>query len=214
MTDRSTILAFMNAMRESGQVTRQRLIDSARSLIYARSYADVGVQAICDHAQVKKGSFYHFFPSKKDLTLAVLDHLFVEFKHNIIGKAFVKNIPPIQRFQRMVDMIYQFQKQVADSTGHILGCPFGNLSTELSSQDEDIRLKINEIFDDFQAAAQETLEQAVETGQIGDIDLEATVAAMFAYLEGVILMAKTRNDAELIRTLGPVVANIRIERAA
>ena len=44
----------MNALTEAGQDTRQRLIDSARQLIYSRSYADVGVQAICEHAEVKK----------------------------------------------------------------------------------------------------------------------------------------------------------------
>ncbi|UCD12029.1 MAG: helix-turn-helix transcriptional regulator [Nitrospinaceae bacterium] len=41
---------------------KQRILDSARGLIYSRSYAGVGVQEICKHAGVKKGSFYHFFP--------------------------------------------------------------------------------------------------------------------------------------------------------
>jgi TetR/AcrR family transcriptional repressor of nem operon len=202
----------MNALTEGGQDTRQRLIDSARSLIYARSYADVGVQAICEHAHVKKGSFYHFFPSKKDLTLAVLDHLYIEFKSGLIGKAFATDIPPMQRFLRMAEMVYRFQQQVADSTGHILGCPFGNLSTELSSQEEEIRQKISEIFDRFQEVTRQTLQEAVEAGDIGDIDIDATAEAMYAYLEGVMLMAKTRNDAGMIKVLGPAVADIRIPK--
>jgi TetR/AcrR family transcriptional repressor of nem operon len=53
--------------------TRQRIINAAQALIYQRSYNEVGVQEICDHAKVQKGSFYHFFPSKSDLALAVLD---------------------------------------------------------------------------------------------------------------------------------------------
>jgi len=52
--------------------TKQRLLDTAQRLFYARSYEDVGVQEICQEAGVKKGSFYHFFPSKRDLTLAIL----------------------------------------------------------------------------------------------------------------------------------------------
>ena len=202
----------MNALTEAGQETRQRLIDSARDLIYSRSYADVGVQAICNHAGVKKGSFYHFFPSKVDLTLAVLDQLYIEFKQGMIERAFANDIPPMQRFIRMADMVYHFQKEVAESTGHILGCPFGNLSTEMSTQDESIRLKINEIFDNFQQHTKDTLREAVASGDIGDIDVDATTEAMYAYLEGVMLMAKTRNDAELIRTLAPAVADIRIPK--
>lgn len=204
----------MNALTEAGRDTRQRLIDSARELIYARSYADVGVQAICEHAEVKKGSFYHFFPSKKDLTLAVLDYLYIEFKTGMIDRAFADDLPPMQRFARMAEMVYQFQKDVAKTTGQILGCPFGNLSTELSSQDEDIRLKINDIFDKFLAATKQTLIEAVELGEIGDIDIDATAEAMYAYLEGVMLMAKTRNDAELIKQLAPAVCDIRILKSA
>jgi len=48
--------------------TYDRILLAARELIHARSYAEVGVAAICDQAQVKKGSFYHFFPSKQALT--------------------------------------------------------------------------------------------------------------------------------------------------
>ncbi|NNF95750.1 MAG: TetR/AcrR family transcriptional regulator, partial [Halobacteria archaeon] len=50
--------------------TYQRIVDSAKQLMHASSYADVGVAAICEKAEVKKGSFYHFFPSKQELTLA------------------------------------------------------------------------------------------------------------------------------------------------
>ena len=53
--------------------TRQRLLDAAGELIHASSYREVGVQQICDRAGVRKGSFYHFFPSKRDLALASLD---------------------------------------------------------------------------------------------------------------------------------------------
>ena len=52
---------------------RERLIESASELWHSRSYADVGVNEICEHAGVRKGSFYHFFASKQDLALAVID---------------------------------------------------------------------------------------------------------------------------------------------
>ena len=80
---------------------KERILESARGLIYARSYADVGVQEICNQAKVKKGSFYHFFPSKRDLTLAVLERVRQEFlQHAEIF--FAKEIPPLQRFDRLI----------------------------------------------------------------------------------------------------------------
>ena len=54
--------------------TRERMVRTAARLFLARSYQSVGVNEICAEAQVQKGSFYHFFPSKSDLVIAVIDH--------------------------------------------------------------------------------------------------------------------------------------------
>jgi len=192
--------------------TRQRILESARDLIYSRSYADVGVAAICDQAQVKKGSFYHFFPSKRDLTLAVLDELLLVSKEKMIADAFARDVPPMARLSRLLEAIYQFQKSIAESTGHVLGCPFGNLAVEMSTQDESIRQKVDGIFRRIQEYIRSALQEAIDAGEATemDVDVDATTRAMFAYLEGLMLMAKTSNDPELIKQLGPALLNIRI----
>ena len=53
--------------------TQERLVEAAAGLWHARSYADVGVNEICEVADVRKGSFYHFFASKQELAVAVID---------------------------------------------------------------------------------------------------------------------------------------------
>ena len=182
--------------------TRQRIIDSARELIYARSYSDVGVQQICDNAGVKKGSFYHFFPSKRDLTLAVLDQLQAYFRDTIINRAFADDIPPLQRIERFFTSIYEFQKQTRAATGHTLGCPFGNLGCEMSTQDEALRAKVEAIFRASERPFEQALQAAVDCGDLPSIDTAATARALFAYVEGIMMYAKTRNDPEVIRDLG------------
>jgi TetR/AcrR family transcriptional repressor of nem operon len=126
--------------------TQQRILDSAHELFYSRSYADVGVAAICEHAGVKKGSFYHYFPSKRELTLAVVDKYYADLKEHFIDKAFADDLPPLARLERLAEIAYQFQKQIMHDTGRVLGCPFGNLATELSTQDEIIRTKLQRVF--------------------------------------------------------------------
>jgi len=190
--------------------TRQRIIDSARELILSRSYADVGVAAICDHAGVKKGSFYHFFPSKSELTQDVLDTFFADFKDGLVEQAFNNDLPPLQKLVRFSELAYEFQRSIKEQTGQVYGCPLGNLALELSTQDEKIRHKINVIFTKLQSGLKDVLKQAGVNGEVGDIDIEATAQAMLAYFEGVILMAKTRNDPEVIRQLLPAIEYIRI----
>lgn len=149
-------------------------------------------------------------PSKCDLTRAVVDEFLLEFKQRLFAEAFASDIAPLRRLHRFVELAYRFQADIARETGHVLGCPFGNLALELSTQEEPIRRKVAQVFQDIEERIRSTLDEAVARRDPGGIDVAATARAMLAYLEGVMLMAKTRNDAELIRHLGPAVAEIRI----
>lgn len=194
--------------------TKQRILDSARSLIYASSYADVGVAKICEHAGVKKGSFYHFFPSKSELTISVLEEFFSEMKTNLIDRALTKDKSLARQIEELIKLVYEFQNDITQAAGHVLGCPFGNLATELSTTDESIRQKIVQVFSSLQSVFEGLLNKASERGEISNIDITATSSAMLAYFEGVMLIAKTRNDVEVLKQLLPALLHIRINQPA
>jgi len=151
------------------------------------------VQEICRQAGVKKGSFYHFFPSKRDLTVAMLDDSWQQFRETLLADAFAPDIPPLQRIRRLLDMQYRHHIAVKEKTGQVFGCPFGNLAGEMSTQDEVIRERVKRIFSDLQAPIQDILEQAVAVGDLPELNTRATASAMVAYLEGLSLMAKTHD---------------------
>ena len=91
------------------------------------------------------------------------------------------------------------------------GCLFGNLALEISTRDDVLRAKLTSVFEKASEKFFETLEEAVTLGVMAPLDTAATATAMLAFLEGVILLAKTRNDPEVVRILGPAVQTIRIE---
>lgn len=182
--------------------TRQRLVDMARDLIAASSYHAVGVQEICGRAGVQKGSFYHHFTSKHELALAAVDDMADHFSGSIFKHAFSHDIAPLARIERFFTAVYNYHQQVKDTTGHVQGCPFGNLAAELGSVDADMRDKIDALFRLAEAAIDQALQDAVEQGDLPRMDTSAAARAIFAYTEGLILYAKTRNDATLIRDLG------------
>ena len=193
--------------------TKQRILAKARELFHGRSYADVGIKEICDLARVQKGSFYHFFPSKRDLAMAVIDDMADDWAHGFVAEAFDRNLPPLERLDYMIDAAYYWQKAAKDIEGRMPGCLFGNLALEVSTRDEVLRAKLNAVFAKASARFQETLDEAVELGLIAPLDSPATATAMLAYLEGIILLAKTRNDPEVVRQLGPAIRSLRIELA-
>ena len=188
-----------------GNHTKEKLINGALELMHARSYSNVGVQELCDQAGVKKGSFYHFFPSKRDLTLAALDQQCETLREEMWAEAFSKDLAPLKRLERYLEMTYLAQKACWESTGTVRGCPFGNLALELSTQDEVIRDRISEIFEDSVRNLEATVIEAVQKGEIPELDTRKTALAILAFLEGMILVAKSKNDPEVIKNLSPVV---------
>jgi TetR/AcrR family transcriptional repressor of nem operon len=193
--------------------TRQRIVASARDLIYGRSYASVGVAEICQHADVKKGSFYHFFPSKQDLSLAVIDDLRATLEARVLIPAFARDLPPLQRLEHFIEALYEFQCTAARPTEQVLGCPFGNLTLELATSDEVVRGKLVTVFATIESYIAQALHDAQAAGELVEVDVAATASAMLAYVEGILLLAKTANDPALIRRLGAALAAIRISPA-
>lgn len=193
--------------------TRTRILSTAREMFHGRSYADVGIQEICEGAKVQKGSFYHFFSSKQDLAMAVIDNMADDWAHGFVAEAFDLNLPPLVRLDYMIDAAYYWQKASKDIDGRMPGCLFGNLALEMSTRDDVMRAKLIAIFEKAKDKFRDTLDEAVRTKAMYPMDTEATASAMLAYLEGIILLAKTRNDPEVILTLGPAIKTLRIEIA-
>ena len=75
--------------------TRARLIATAAELFRRQGYAQTGVNQIIQEASATSGSFYHFFPAKEDLLLAVVDHLAEVFTVEIFDSAAMNSDDPI-----------------------------------------------------------------------------------------------------------------------
>lgn len=190
--------------------TRTRILATARELFHSRSYGDVGIKEICAIAKVPKGSLYHFFPSKQDLAMAVIEDMADDWAHGFVAEAFDQALPPLERLDYLIDAAYYWQKAAKDLEGRMPGCLFGNLALEVSTRDEVIRARIGAVFTKAAERFRETLHEAIEQGVLPPLDVTATAQAMLAYLEGVILLAKTHNDPELVRILGPAIQSLRI----
>lgn len=209
LTDRSTILNYMNQQLD----TRERIISVAKERFHARGYADVGIKEICDNASIQKGSFYHFFPSKEDLALIVIDEFAEDWASGFVAEAFDPKLPPMERIDYLIDGAYFWQKSVKEKNGQIPGCLFGNLALEMSTKNDVLRAKLNAVFTIAKAKFKKTLDEAIVANEIKPLDTKLTAEAMLAYLEGMILLAKSENDPEVIYKLGPAIKTIRIELA-
>ncbi|MFB3147256.1 MAG: TetR/AcrR family transcriptional regulator [Thermodesulfobacteriota bacterium] len=192
---------------------KEKLISSAIELIGTRSYNAVGVQELCDHSGVKKGSFYHFFPSKRDLTLEALDAMWNMFKKQMLDPIFNSDMSAVDKFNSLITKSYEHQSSTKDCIGCVTGCGIGNLALELSTQDEIIRQKIEQIFEEWAQYFEDVIVDAINDGYLSvDTDPRCTSQAILAYMEGIALMGKTYNDPTMISRLGEGISKICISR--
>ena len=101
----------------------------------------------------------------------------------------------------MFQLVDQYHVSLTEATEHMGGCHFGNLAVELSTQDEVIREKVKGMFESGVALFEQALREAVAAGDLPTIDISLAAHALLAYLEGVVLLAKTWNDPEMVRSL-------------
>ena len=172
---------------------RTRLLQTAIALMHARGALAVSVQEICTHASIKKGSFYHFFPSKQALILAVIEAYGARVR-TVWQEALSTNGSLDERLQRAFVRACEVCMPASARAEQWYGCPLGNLALELSSHDDVIRQKLQETFAGWVQVIECTLRQAVARGELPPLDTRATAQSLLAYFEGVMLLAKTHND--------------------
>ena len=192
---------------------KQRLIAAMAELVHRRGYTDVGVDEVCKAAGVRKGSFYYFFKSKRDLMLAALDqHWSVGRQH--FGAAFLSEGTPLERIERLFALLATAETSNHKNKGHVLGCPFGNIAAEVGTSDRVLARRADEAFCGLAGLLRGALTDARARGQLAqDVDLQEAADALVAYFEGIALLAKTRNDPSLIRRLGRRAVRLAIEPA-
>jgi AcrR family transcriptional regulator len=60
---------------EDFNIKRNQILDSALKFIYSIGYEQMSIQNILDDLSISKGAFYHYFGSKEDLLIGIIDRL-------------------------------------------------------------------------------------------------------------------------------------------
>lgn len=192
---------------------KERLIASVLELVSTRSYANVGVQELCEYAGAKKGSFYYFFKSKQELMLEALEHQAQAVNNIILIPALNSKLAPLERIEQIFELTYQYQTSLKEKTERVGGCFFGNLALELSTQDEIIRHRLDRIFSRQIKLIKQCLEETVTTGYLSEIDIQLTAEAILAYWQGAIMFAKVRNEPKVLKALAKGAKELAIKRS-
>ena len=186
---------------------KERLLDAAMDLIWENSYGATSVDAICDRAGAKKGSFYYFFKTKSELAAAALEDCWNK-KRAEMDSIFSPTVPPLERFDRYFDFVHDRLAEVQKKCGSILGCPFISVGSEVSTQDQIVRETIDRIMDRKLNYFVSAVRDATAEGLIDAPDPVAKARALFSCYQGMMAQARIQNDIELLRGFKEVAMEV------
>ena len=186
---------------------KENLMDAVLELIWTGSYGSTTFDQICEKAGVKKGSFYYFFKSKADLAVAALDEAYKE-KRVEMDALFSPTIPPLDRIRNYLEACYQKQAELKKECGCVLGCPLFTLGAEVSTQDQKLRAKIQQILEHYGKYIESAIRDAHAAGLVHAPDAALKARVIRAYSEGLLTQARIQNDVEVLRELPKGVLSI------
>jgi len=176
-------------------------------LIWENSYGSISVDDICERAGVNKGSFYYAFKTKSDLAVAAYEE-HAKNKRPIMDRIFSSQEPPLVRLGNYCDKTVDDQMEKYKSFGRVLGCPFVSVGCELSTQDEGIRKKTEEVAEHVVRYLTGAIRDAVAEGSIRTEDPAQLAKEAYYFVIGLLTQAKIQNDPETLKRLKPGFARI------
>ncbi|MGC9972670.1 MAG: TetR/AcrR family transcriptional regulator [Bryobacteraceae bacterium] len=174
-----------------GPETKERILRTAFQLFHEQGFHATGVATIVREAGVNPGSLYHFFESKDELLLKVL-----EFACGYLGPAVMQPVEaqtpdPIARVFALLDRY----RDGMVLHGCRMGCPIGNLALEVSDGNPAARSLIHRNFENWASRVEGWL---VEAGDRlpPDVDRARLARFVLTVMEGGLMQSRAANDLQ------------------
>jgi len=181
--------------------TKEKLLQATLQLVWEEGVGSASVDDICEKAQVKKGSFYHFFKSKGELIIAALENHFegarVEF-----DRIFSPSVPPVERLREFFEFMLRRQEMKRQQVGRVLGCPYMSAGVSCSSDEQLIREHVNKIFLVYRKYFETALRDGKADGSIPVEDITVSVDTVFEFIEGAMASGRIQNSLKPIENMG------------
>lgn len=177
--------------------TKTALLDAGGRIILERGFNHSGIETILHEAGVPKGSFYHYFTSKEDFGLQVLNRFATRVDHELDRFLSDRSVPPLERLRRLGEAFCE--RLASRECRH--GCMVGNLSQEMADQSEVFRSRLLEIFRGWEERYARCLREAQEAGEIpSDLDVNELAEFWLNAWQGSLIRAKTARSISPLKT--------------
>lgn len=191
-------------MARPTRFTREEVLEKAMQAFWREGYNATGMADLVDATDLKPGSLYAAFDSKRDLFLASLDHY---------GQRSVANIKQaLHASDSPLDALRQFFLKLARDAAGDNGrrsCFMVNTVLELARQDKEVRDRVNVHFRQVENLLRTSLKQAQARGELSaDKDPNALAAFLLNNIWGFRVLGGTAPSAQRTRDIVRLVLSV------
>src|SRR5690606_16764925 len=122
-------------VEEATLPTRERLLAVAMRLFWEKGYNSTSVADILRESDTNSGSLYHFFATKQDLLIGVLEQYRDGIEPMLLLPSWQGVDDPIAR---VFALLAGYRRLLIESEFR-LGCPIGNVALEIAEPDPAVR---------------------------------------------------------------------------
>ncbi len=89
----------------STELAKDKIIRASGEIVLLKGFPATTVDEICNAARTSKGSFYHFFKSKEELGLVLLDTFWENAQQVIAAGTFWQETDPRRKLEKLFQHI-------------------------------------------------------------------------------------------------------------
>jgi AcrR family transcriptional regulator len=193
--------------------TQDLIIHTSFELFYEKGYNATSIPDIMKKTSLSKGAFYHHFKNKheigKRVILVILRKRIKEGFINPLNETHNGTVPDL--------LLEVFTKRIKNYSERekALGCPANNLVGEIGYTEQDFRVILKTLFEEWREALIKIIETGKSKSEIKkDVNSSSVAISLICAFEGVRSLRKVYDDDiifnEFLESMGNFIKNLGI----
>ena len=142
--------------------TRDRILEVGAQAVSEKSFNSCGLAEILERAGVPKGSFYHYFGSKEDFGVALIERASAEFVAQLQPVLGDRGRSPLARLRA----VFEQSREHCQANGAARQCLIPKLALETSQLSEPVHAAVKAAYARWTTLLAEVIREAQDAGEL------------------------------------------------
>ncbi len=166
-------------MNRNNQTDRKnQILEAAFKVFVEKGYSKATMDDIVDSSGLSKGALYHYYKSKKDLFLSLIEHWEVYTFKNFYNKE--------SKDKKASDILRSFGQNVLKTLDEKKYAYIAEIEFwSLSNYDADIKSRSQLLYDKLLNLFEKVVKKGIKQGEFKELDIRNTAMIILAVFQGI-----------------------------